>query len=173
MSDDEGYDLGELPKELPERWMKLIEKLVTPNVLSIVHFLPEIVDLIKSSSHKMSEIGLLSVIHSPLCKNDSPDFALVEPAVVTPEYLISGLYADAVRFPSGEKRELAKATFRVFAKRKALTSQDALAMWEAMAKASCVEQCSDEASVRAASRARRSLGIARPRGRPKKLDKNS
>jgi hypothetical protein len=161
MSDDEGYDLGELPKELPERWMKLIEKLVTPNVLSIVHFLPEIVDLIKSSSHKMSEIGLLSVIHSPLCKNDSPDFALVEPAVVTPEYLISGLYADAVRFPSGEKRELAKATFRVFAK------------WEAMAKASCVEQCSDEASVRAASRARRSLGIARPRGRPKKLDKNS
>lgn len=169
MTEGDGCGKNEPLVRLTAKWDSLIEKLYSPNVNSIADYLPEIVALIQSSNPKSAETGLLSVFHSPAVRNYSSEFQLDTPATVIPNSIFTDLCADAARFPVGAKlRDHAKALFRFHAQKKALTMEQAVAIWVAIVETFGLKRDNDEATAKRALRARERLGISRRRGRPKK-----
>ena len=92
----------------------------------------------------------------------------LEPGMSLPDYQVHKIFADASKFPPGKVRDCARAVFKEYSKGKALSMQDVMAMWGAMASCKGIARATDEASTERAKRARKKLGMSRPPGRPKK-----
>lgn len=145
----------------------LIRRLWEPDGKSIVGFLREIIDTIKSTKNSaMAEHGLLMILHSPKVLHDPLEIEGF--ANVRPGYQAMKLYFDAAGLPVGKARTDTSAVINAISKEVALTEAQIIALLDAVRK-----DGPDEASAQRAKRARKKLGISRRRGRPKKTDKNS